>query len=127
MADGTNDWKPGVIMIATPSGRSPLLGWVSEPFGLDWGIDATTDRVVWIVHHLPTGYSLMAVDHGISEVMQLVDLLRSLGDWSFSEVEGVEHFKDTLQIVRASGFTVFSPTMRVGRPTMPNQVQEVSA
>lgn len=122
-----SDWKPGVIMAALPGGKCPLPGWVSDPFGLEWGIDVQTGKIVWIVHHLPTGYNLMAVDHEIRDVMQLVDLLRSLGDWSFTDVEDVEHFKDTLQIVRASGFTVFSPNARVGRPTMPSQVQEIAA
>ncbi|WIW88981.1 hypothetical protein K3M67_03085 [Sphingobium sp. V4] len=120
-------WKPGVIMIATEHGRTPLPGWISEPFGLDWGIDSETRLPVWIVHHLPTGYNLMAVDHGIADVVQLVDLLRSLGDWSFTDMGRVEDFADTLAVVRASGFTVFSPRIRVGRPTMPNELPQVAA
>ncbi|MFZ2995933.1 hypothetical protein [Sphingobium sp.] len=123
----TDGWQPGVIMVSAPDGKTPLPGWVSHPFGLDWAIDYSTGKAVWIVHHLPTGFNLMAVDHEIGDVVQLVDLLRSLGDWSFSDVARVHEFADTLAIVRASGFTVFSPTLRCGRPTMPNQLGELAA
>ena len=104
-----------------------LPGWINPPFGLDWAIDNQTGKPVWIVHHLPTGYSLMAVDHEISDVLQLVDLLRSLGDWSFTDTDRIHDFADTLSIVRASDFTVFSPLLRCGRPTMPNQLTGVTA
>ncbi|SCW77446.1 hypothetical protein SAMN02927924_02798 [Sphingobium faniae] len=122
-----SEWQSGVIMIATPSGKMPLPGWISEPFGLDWGLNVETGAVVWIVHHLPTGYNLMAVDHEIGDVVRLVDLLRSLGGWSFTEAAGVDAFKDTLQIVRASGFRVFNPNLKVGRPTLPSQLAEIAA
>lgn len=122
-----SDWQAGAIMIATPDGRQALPGWLNPPFGLDWGVDHETGAAVWVVHHLPTGYNLMAVNHGIDEVLQLVILLRSLGDWSWSDIERVHEFADTLAVVCASGFDVFSPTGRVGRPTMPNHVPEVTA
>ncbi|WP_289145223.1 hypothetical protein [uncultured Sphingobium sp.] len=122
-----SEWTPGVIMTQTSVGKVALPGWVSDPFGLDWALDSKTGSPVWMVHHLPTGYSLMAVDHEIAGVLQLVDLLRSLGDWSFTDASGVSEFLDTLAIVRASGFTVFSPLLRCGRPTMPNQLTGVAA
>lgn len=122
-----SEWSPGVIMTSTAGGKVALPGWVADPFGLDWAMDNETGSPVWVVHHLPTGYSLMAVDHEIGDVLQLVDLLRSLGDWSFADVSGVSEFLDTLAIVRASGFTVFSPLLRCGRPTMPNQLTGVAA
>lgn len=122
-----SEWQVGAIMIATPSGKEPLPGWINPPFGLEWGLDSVSGGPVWIVHHLPTGYSLMAVDHEIGDVLQLVDLLRSLGDWSWSDPDRIHEFADTLAIVRASGFTVFSPTLRVGRPTMPHQSPQVAA
>lgn len=120
-------WEVGAIPVAMPGGTSSLPGWLNPPFGLDWAIDSRTGKPVWIVHHLPTGYNLMAVDHEINDVLQLVDLLRSLGDWSFTDRERIHDFADTLAIVRASGFTVFSPTLRCGRPTNPDQISEAVA
>ncbi|MGW8204386.1 hypothetical protein ACWGM0_17805 [Sphingomonas bisphenolicum] len=120
-------WNAGVITISTPDGPISLPGWINPPFGLDWAIDNQSGSPVWIVHHLPTGYNLMAVDHEIGDVLQLVDLLRSLGDWSFTDLERIHDFADTLAIVRSSGFTVFSPTLRCGRPTTPDQISEMSA
>ena len=122
-----NGWKAGVIETATPGGPVPLPGWINPPFGLDWAIDNQTGKPVWIIHHLPTGYSLMAVDHEIGDVLQLVDLLRSLGDWSFTDTDRIHDFADTLAIVRASDFIVFSPLLRCGRPTTPAQILEATA
>ena len=88
---------------------------------MDWGINRESGKPVWVLHHLPTGWGVLAIDHEIADVMQCVDLLRSLGDWSFSDPRGVHDFADAVQVVRASGFTVYSPHM-VGRPTFPDQL-----
>lgn len=118
-----NNWRPGIITARCTDGDHALPGWISEPFGIDWGVNRDTGKILWIVHHLPTGYSLIAVDHEIDQVMQLVDLLRSLGDWNFTDPARSADYRDALKIVRAEGFTVVSPA-RIGRPTYPDQLAE---
>lgn len=121
-----SDWKAGAIMIATPEGRHALPGYVNPPFGLEWGIDFMSGGAVWVVHHLPTGYCMFAVDHEIGDVLQLIDLLKSLGDWSFSDPARCQEFSDTISIVQASGFTIRNPKL-VRRPTGPIAVAETAA
>lgn len=116
-----SDWRPGIIAVRCPDGEKSLPGWISEPFGLDWGICEKTNRVMWVVHHLPTGYGVCAVDHEIEQVLQLVDLLRSLGDWSFSDLAGAATLNDTIQVAKASGF-VIRADVTIGRPTYPDQL-----
>lgn len=116
-------WRPGVIVAQCDGDRKSLPGWISEPFGLDWGLHIDTGEVFWVVHHLPTGYNLFALRDDIAAAMRLVTLLRSLGDWSFTEVRGVHAFADTAAIVRAAGFDIWAPH-RIGRPHYPDQVKE---
>lgn len=121
-----NGWQPGIITAHCTDGVKSLPGWISDPFGLDWGMHREALKPVWVLHHLPTGWSMMAIDHEIGDVMQCVDLIRSLGDWTFTDPKGVDDFKDALQVIRASGFTVFNP-WNIGRPTYPDQLREVAA
>lgn len=114
-------WRPGIITARCTDGDKSLPGWINEPFGLDWGIHKDTGEVMWVVHHLPTGWNVAAVNHEIDQVMQFVDLLRSLGDWSFSDPSGIDAMRDAIQIARASDFDVCNPS-RVGRPTYPDQM-----
>jgi hypothetical protein len=120
-----SDWTPGIIAANCLDGAKSLPGWISDPFGLDWGVNRETLKPAWVLHHLPTGWVMMAIDHEIIDVIQCVDLIRSLGDWSFTDPAGVEDFKDCLQVVRASGFTVFNARL-VGRPTFPDQIKAVA-
>ncbi len=115
-------WTPGVIRAQLPTGTTHFPGWISEPFGLDWGIETISGKVMWIVHHLPSGWNLFAVDHHIEDVMRLVDLLRSMGDWSGTDPHLImKEFEDTISVVRQSGFIVHKAST-VGRPTYPDQV-----
>jgi hypothetical protein len=115
------DWRPGIITARCADGDKSLPGWISDPFGIDWAIDRQTAAPVWVIHHLPTGYSVMAIEEGIEEVKQVVALLRSLGDWSFDDPSGIDAFADAVQICRTSGFVARDPR-RYGRPLYPDQI-----
>ncbi|MFT3967393.1 MAG: hypothetical protein QM690_16075 [Sphingobium sp.] len=116
------DWKPGTIPIRCVNGGALLPGWISEPFGLDWGIHKDTGEVMWVLHHMPTGWDICAISHPIGEVMRFVDLLRSLGDWSFRDPSTVSRdFADAVAIARAEGFDICAAG-RVARPDYPDRL-----
>lgn len=115
-----SDWTPGVITACCIDGRYSLPGWVNGLFGLDWAL-SPDDTPIWIVHHLPTGYSVMAIVGKVDEAMSLVDLLMALGDWNFTDPDDVKKMSDAVQIARQSGFDIISPAGAL-RPAYPDSI-----
>lgn len=123
-----DQWKPGVIAIKSEYGDLCLPGWLDHPFGLDWGIHKDTGETMWVVHHLPSGWNIAAVNHEIAEAMRFVTLMRSLGDWNFTDPNdpaNMANLRDAVAVARAEGFDICSPR-RVGRPTYPDMLDKVS-
>jgi len=115
-------WRVGVIHATYEGGIKALPGWISEPFGIDWGVHKDSGEICWVVHHLPTGFNILAMFDEVGVVMKLVDLLRTMGDWDFTDRAGVSSYADALRVARASGFQVYSPKC-IGRPAYPDEIE----
>lgn len=115
-------WKAGAITIATTTGPDAVPGWLKHPFGMD--IAYIHNEIVWVIHHLPTGRSICAVDGNAEMAVKAVDTLLGMGDWEFSDHAGVSEYKDALIRLADADVAAVSP-MGAKRIVGPNPEKEV--
>ncbi|GLV28162.1 hypothetical protein TomTYG75_06860 [Sphingobium sp. TomTYG75] len=118
------EWTAGAILTATTEGGKLIPGYIKHPFGMDLAYLAGED--VWVIHHIPTGYAIAAVDGDTAAAVKVVDVLLTLGDWQFDKPEGAKQYSGALKAAREAGLPVISPN-GVKRIVGPNAIKATGA
>lgn len=102
-------WEIGAVPIMTADGLVHVPGWLAPPFAVDARIDPTDDEPVWVITHIATGHSAMAICEPVEGLQKAIDLLLSLGDWEFTDAIGAKAYKGCAVLLRENGIDVRSP------------------
>ena len=117
---GELEWTAGAILIATTGGGKLVPGWSRHPFGMD--VAYIDDEPVWVIHHLPTGYAIAAVDGDETMAVRAVDMLAEQGNWDFTDPEYAKELRGAIKPLKDAGIAIFSPS-RVHRFAGPNSAK----
>ena len=104
--DTAHGWTAGAILTATTEGGKLIPGWLKHPFGIDAPL--LHGETVWVIHHLPTGYVVAAIDGVVADAVKAVDVLLGLGDWEFTNPDGAKQYSGALKALGEAGLPVIS-------------------
>jgi len=75
-------WTIGAVPIATQDGITAIPGWIGSEFGIDWRPHHHGDDPAYVITHLSTGWSIIALTANLEDVQAAADQLHVRFDWS---------------------------------------------
>jgi hypothetical protein len=86
-------WRAGSFVVKTVGGERHVAGWLANDFALDFRAYEDDDCLygAWHLTHIATGYSVCHFkDADFAATASLVEELRDIADWSFTDPSGAK-------------------------------------